>query len=734
MAEELGGILIKLSVNSGEFVKELNDIEKKMQGFKELGEKLQKTGLVISAMGASVVGSFGLMFKSFADNADALSKMSQKTGIAVESLQELKYAADLSGTSIDSVLVGVRYLSKAVTEARDGNQQYLDSFKNLKINIEELQGLNPEEQFYKIAGAIADIKNPTERTARAIEFFGRSGTELLPMLKNGSDGLKQMAEEFRKYGVAIDEGTAQAAEEFNDTLDRIKTSFSGLFGIISAQMLPIMQSLAYTISDTVVDIKNFVSENRQLVTTATKIVVVIGTLTLAFGGLLTAVGTLLALMPLIASSIAIIFSPISLVIGGIVALGAAIALVYKNWSFILLQMQKAWAVFVDVVIAGVISVLQAFARIPFLSKRVNESIANLNQMRLENAKNIAEKQAKYEEEYAKKSTDTQKKENKTKTDSYAAMQKDITDELRKAEDARIAYQKSMFDSYSNAEKKVVLENEKDIISQRLKLAKIGTQEYYTILQQQYENQKALNELGNYEMVSGYNNALNELKNRTINYKDVIVGIYDNMQSGIASSFETLFTDLSNGFADFGAFATSVGNAIKGALIKAFAEIAAQWIMQHVIMKAATLAWKAIEISAAAAVGAARAAAASAWSLWGAIAIGASIGAGILAMAGAFANGGIVGGTSMSGDNLIARVNSGEMILNSSQQSKLWNMINSGEVAGKNSEIKIEQNFEINSNGNNLEDLTQAIRKGTTEALEFAGLTYNVGAKQGKVVI
>ena len=43
----------------------------------------------------------------------------------------------------------------------------------------------------------------------------------------------------------------------------------------------------------------------------------------------------------------------------------------------------------------------------------------------------------------------------------------------------------------------------------------------------------------------------------------------------------------------------------------------------------------------------------------------------------FANGGIVGGSSFFGDHMIARVNSGEMILNQSQQGKLFDMINNG---------------------------------------------------------
>lgn len=47
----------------------------------------------------------------------------------------------------------------------------------------------------------------------------------------------------------------------------------------------------------------------------------------------------------------------------------------------------------------------------------------------------------------------------------------------------------------------------------------------------------------------------------------------------------------------------------------------------------------------------------------------------------YATGGIVGGTSYNGDKLFARLNSGEMILNKTQQNKLWRMINNGTIIG-----------------------------------------------------
>jgi hypothetical protein len=53
----------------------------------------------------------------------------------------------------------------------------------------------------------------------------------------------------------------------------------------------------------------------------------------------------------------------------------------------------------------------------------------------------------------------------------------------------------------------------------------------------------------------------------------------------------------------------------------------------------------------------------------------------------FATGGIVGGTDFSGDKRIARVNSGEMILNSSQQARLFDMANG--KYGYNGDVRFE---------------------------------------------
>lgn len=63
---------------------------------------------------------------------------------------------------------------------------------------------------------------------------------------------------------------------------------------------------------------------------------------------------------------------------------------------------------------------------------------------------------------------------------------------------------------------------------------------------------------------------------------------------------------------------------------------------------------------------------------------AAVVAALASVAGAFADGGIVGGSSYHGDRLMARVNSGEMILNGRQQKNLFNAINSGRMGSQQS--------------------------------------------------
>ena len=171
-------------------------------------------------------------------------------------------------------------------------------------------------------------------------------------------------------------------------------------------------------------------------------------------------------------------------------------------------------------------------------------------------------------------------------------------------------------------------------------------------------------------------------------------------------------------------------AFKSALL---AKQTAEEVSQIGIVTAAQRVAAVSQVNSNAAIAGSSAAASHGWLGFGAVAIGAAVMAAVLAFAlGAFETGGIVPGNSFSGDNVLARVNSGEMILNRAQQARLFDIAEGNTEPGWSGGAVINQTINV-QNGGDLTAITQAIKRGTVEALEFANVAYKAGAKRNKYV-
>lgn len=283
----------------------------------KLQPQFQKVALASGAAFAAITAEVGLAVHSFANAGDELIKMATRTGISVEALSELKYAADLSGTSLEAIEFSSRKLSGSIVELARGNAQVTQTFDILGLSWKELQGLNPEEQFMRTAMAVASIEDPTIKAAVATDVFGKRGTELLPLLAGGAEGLEKLRGEARKYGVTMSTEAAKASEEFNDNVSRLSTSFKGLQYSIGSAFLPVLNNLVNSITPIITRIADFTREHKGLV-------VAIGTSIAVFTGLVTVSTTLVTIAPAVISGLRLIgiasstaLGPIGLLIGGV---------------------------------------------------------------------------------------------------------------------------------------------------------------------------------------------------------------------------------------------------------------------------------------------------------------------------------------------------------------------------------------------------------------------------------
>ena len=169
----------------------LNDANDSLE---KLKERVLKVAEHIRNVSNSVV-SAAIDFSNYADSFD---KMSQRVGMSSETLSELSYAATLSGTSIERVEDSFKGLTQKIVEAVNKGGDADALFSSIGLSAQDLAASTPEEQFYKVADAIANISDPTRRAAVAMQVFGESGHELLPLLSGGSAGLNEMRSEARE--------------------------------------------------------------------------------------------------------------------------------------------------------------------------------------------------------------------------------------------------------------------------------------------------------------------------------------------------------------------------------------------------------------------------------------------------------------------------------------------------------------------------------------------------------
>lgn len=179
------------------------------------------TGL--ASLGLSVGGFVGVV-RSAINAADELNKLSQKVGVSVEALSELKFAAELSDVTIEQLQLGMRGLSDTLLKAGDATSKEARLLESLGVSARD-----PLVAFKQIADAFSRLPDSIEKTGAAGDIFGaRVGQGLIPLLNQGSAGLDAMSESARKLGLQISTDTARASEEFNDNLRKLATTTQSL--------------------------------------------------------------------------------------------------------------------------------------------------------------------------------------------------------------------------------------------------------------------------------------------------------------------------------------------------------------------------------------------------------------------------------------------------------------------------------------------------------------------------
>ncbi|ERW23882.1 hypothetical protein Q036_01933 [Pseudomonas aeruginosa BWHPSA023] len=217
------------------------------RGLGGLTDTAKSVNGVLANLGVAVsVAGLTAMVKSAIDTGDALDEMSQRVGVSVETLSVWKPAAEQSGVSSESFEKGLRKLSTTMLEAATGSEDAARGFSAVGVEFKNQDGtLRATDQvLLDLAERFKAMPDGAEKTALAVQLFGKSGAELIPFLNQGRDGINELAAEMQALGVQMSSETAAQAGNFNDALDKLKLATTSIGNQIIAALLPALNDMA----------------------------------------------------------------------------------------------------------------------------------------------------------------------------------------------------------------------------------------------------------------------------------------------------------------------------------------------------------------------------------------------------------------------------------------------------------------------------------------------------------
>ena len=224
----------------------------------------------VLALGVKTVGAVKKLVTETATSLDDLAKSSNRLGVTVTALDSLNFSAELAGASAKDLETIYKRGARSIVDAADGIGEGKKALDRLGISAVDNQGniKGIEQIILEFSDALPGLKSETELTATAMGLFGRSGQQIIPMLRQGSKAIRANLIEARVLGARTAENTRKG-EDFIDAQLRLNRSMRATKDVISTALLPSLSALAESLAEKVIGlVTGLTREFRTFMATA----------------------------------------------------------------------------------------------------------------------------------------------------------------------------------------------------------------------------------------------------------------------------------------------------------------------------------------------------------------------------------------------------------------------------------------------------------------------------------
>ncbi len=216
-------------------------VREQLDGVKESLKSMKE---MVEAMGIAMLAEHLVeAAKSAAEFGDRIEHAAQQTGMSTKSLQGLGFAAKMSDVDFQSLSVGLEHLSRAMLQTQQGSLQSASAFRSVGLSAQQLQGMSMDEVLAKVADRFHATRDGATKTALAMQLFGRSGAELIPLLDRGSEGIDALKAKAKQLGIVMSEESVRQSAAFADKLKEISAEGQAVTRNLMGELMPAMNRI-----------------------------------------------------------------------------------------------------------------------------------------------------------------------------------------------------------------------------------------------------------------------------------------------------------------------------------------------------------------------------------------------------------------------------------------------------------------------------------------------------------
>jgi hypothetical protein len=208
-----------------------------------------EVGKLLAAGFTSAANAIGGFVSNVRATAGEIGKLAQVSNASVNEFQRIAFAAQTVGIEQDKMADILKDVNDRVGDfIQTGGGPMADFFENIApkvgVTAEQFARLSGPEALQLYVDSLEKAGLSQQEMTFYLEAMASDTTALIPLLQNGGAAMDGLADRAERLGIVLSEDQTSAIKQMNGALSQVHATFEGIIGQVTANLAPIVTSIA----------------------------------------------------------------------------------------------------------------------------------------------------------------------------------------------------------------------------------------------------------------------------------------------------------------------------------------------------------------------------------------------------------------------------------------------------------------------------------------------------------